>query len=112
MAAAEERVAAAPASCALCGRALGRRIEWHHPVPKSRGGRETVPIHPICHRTIHATLSNAELERMGGDMASLAAIPDIARFIRWVAGKDPDFNAPTRRSAEQQAAARERRDRR
>ena len=22
-----------------------------------------VPVHPICHRTIHATLSNAELAR-------------------------------------------------
>ncbi len=44
--------------CFLCGRPLGSRIEWHHPVPKSRGGRETVPVHPICHRAIHRALDN------------------------------------------------------
>ncbi|MDQ4087994.1 MAG: HNH endonuclease [Pseudomonadota bacterium] len=83
--------------CFLCGRPLGRRIEWHHPVPKSRGGRDTVPIHPICHRTIHATLTNAELERGYADAASLRGHPQIARFIDWVRDKDPDFHAPTRR---------------
>ena len=72
-------------------------MEWHHPVPKSRGGRETVPIHPICHRTVHATLTNAELERGYADAASLRAHPQIARFIEWVSDKDPDFHAPTRR---------------
>ena len=49
--------------CWLCERPLGERVEWHHPVPKSRGGRMTVAVHPICHRTIHATLSNAQLAR-------------------------------------------------
>jgi hypothetical protein len=84
-------------SCFLCGRPLGRRVEWHHPVPKSRGGRETVPIHPICHRTIHATLSNKALERDYVDSAALRAHPEIARFVAWVRDKDPDFHAPTRR---------------
>jgi hypothetical protein len=101
-------VDAPPAPCGLCGRPLGRKVEWHHPVPKSRGGRETVAIHPICHRTIHATLTNAELERIGGDMATLAAVPAIARFIAWVADKDPDFSAPTRRSADKPAPAKDR----
>jgi 5-methylcytosine-specific restriction endonuclease McrA len=42
-------------SCWLCGRPLGSRIEYHHLIPKSRGGRATIPIHPICHRTLHRT---------------------------------------------------------
>ncbi|WP_420145958.1 HNH endonuclease [Sphingobium sp.] len=83
--------------CWLCGRALGRRIEWHHPLPKSRGGRAVVPLHPICHRTIHATLTNADLARAYADRDALRAHADIARFILWVAGKPPDFHAPTRR---------------
>ena len=83
--------------CFLCGRPLGRRVEWHHPVPKSRGGRETVPVHPICHRTIHRTLDNKELERGYAEAAALRAHPDIARFIDWIRHKDPDFHAPTRR---------------
>ena len=84
-------------SCFLCGRPLGSRIEWHHPVPKSRGGRGTVPVHPICHRTIHRTLTNKELERSYATPEALRAHPELARFIAWVAGKDPDFHAPTRR---------------
>lgn len=85
------------ADCYLCGRPLGRRVQWHHPVPKSRGGREKVPIHPICHRAIHANLGNKELERSYASAAALRAHPEIARFIEWVRDKDPDFHAPTRR---------------
>ncbi len=84
-------------TCFLCARPLGARVQWHHAVPKSRGGRETVPVHPICHRTIHATLSNKELERGYSTAEALRAHPEIAKFVSWVAGKDPDFNAPTRR---------------
>jgi len=84
-------------SCWLCGRALGRRVEWHHSIPKSRGGRETVPVHPICHRTLHARFSNVELARQAESGVSLAQDPDIARFLAWIANKPPDFNAPTRK---------------
>jgi hypothetical protein len=83
------------AGCWLCGRPLGRRLEYHHPVPRSRGGRDTVPIHAICHRTLHARFSNQELEMFGGDWAALAADPDIARFLAWIAGKPPDFHSIT-----------------
>ena len=38
--------------------------EWHHPVPKSRKGRDKVPVHPICHQAIHASFTNAQLERI------------------------------------------------
>ncbi|WP_097090746.1 HNH endonuclease [Novosphingobium sp. Chol11] len=87
----------AEGSCWLCARPLGKRVEWHHPVPKSRGGRETVPVHPICHRAIHAQLSNVELARTQGDGAVLRTHPGIARFLGWVANKPPDFHAPTYR---------------
>ena len=83
-------------SCWLCARPLGRRVEWHHPLPKSRGGRETVPLHPICHRTIHATLTNAELARGFADVETLRTHPAIARFLDWISDKAPDFHAPTR----------------
>lgn len=85
--------------CWLCGRPLGRRIEWHHPQPKSRGGRRVVPVHPICHRTIHASFTNAELDRMTADGIPLSQHPDIARFLGWIAGKPPDFHAPTRKKS-------------
>jgi hypothetical protein len=82
LAAAAQRVERVePLSCALCGRRLGMRVEWHH---------------PVRHRTIHATLSNAELARGYSDFALLRAHPDMARFLRWIAGKPADFHAPTR----------------
>ena len=84
-------------TCFLCARPLGRKVEWHHAVPKSRGGRETVPVHPICHRAIHAALSNKELEKGFATAETLRGHPEVAKFVAWVAGKDPDFHAPTRR---------------
>ena len=100
LAQAEELAAreAEPPRCVLCGRALGEKVEWHHLVPKSEGGRETAPVHPICHRTIHATLPNQALARDYGDVAVLRAHEPIARFLRWIADKPPDFSAPTRRA--------------
>jgi hypothetical protein len=64
-------------------------------VPKSRGGSERVPVHPICHRTLHATFTNAVLGRSGADREWVVADPAIARFLAWVADKPPDFHAVT-----------------
>lgn len=97
LAAADARAAPAPVvACALCRRPLGTRIEGHHVVPRSEGGRETVPVHPICHRAIHAAADNATLARLG-NLDAVRALPAVARFVRWVADKPGDFHAPTRR---------------
>ena len=85
-----------PLDCALCARPLGRRVEWHHVIPKSQGGRETVPLHPICHRAIHTALPNKVLARTYPTLDALRGHEAIARFLAWVAGKPPDFHAPTR----------------
>ncbi|MBW0144240.1 HNH endonuclease [Sphingomicrobium clamense] len=81
--------------CWLCQRPLGRKVERHHPIPKARGGRETVPVHPICHRTLHKTLDNKALEAIGHDVGDLRREPAIARFLAWIANKPPGFHAPT-----------------
>jgi 5-methylcytosine-specific restriction endonuclease McrA len=85
------------AICWLCSRPLGKRVEYHHPVPKSRGGRDTVAVHPICHRTLHRIFSNAELGLFGASAAALRADPRMARFLAWIGNKEPDFHAPTHR---------------
>jgi hypothetical protein len=82
--------------CWLCARPLGSRVEWHHPKPKSRGGRETVPVHPICHRALHATFTNHELARLADDDKLPSAEPLMQKFLDWIAMKPPDFHAPTR----------------
>lgn len=82
-------------NCWLCGRPTGKTIVWHHPVPKSRGGRDVVPMHPICQQTLMANFTNSELQRHGMDVAALLAHPDVRKFVDWVANKDPDFTATT-----------------
>ncbi|SMQ59616.1 hypothetical protein SAMN06297468_0310 [Altererythrobacter xiamenensis] len=82
--------------CWLCERPLGRKVQRHHPVPKAKKGRETVPVHPICHRAIHANFTNAQLMRMGEDRAALLENEALAKFVEWVKDKPPDFHAPTR----------------
>ena len=84
-------------NCWLCERPIERRVQWHHTVPKAKKGRATVPVHPICHRTIHAHFTNAELARTGGERAPLLENEDLARFLRWIAAKPPHFHAPTRK---------------
>jgi hypothetical protein len=54
-----------------------------------------VALHPICHRMVHAHFSNVQLARIGADRAAIASDPEIARFLRWIADKPPDFHAPT-----------------
>lgn len=91
----EEEIPAEP--CALCGRPLGSRSQAHHLVPKSRGGRETIELHPICHQAIHANVTNSELARLYPTIESLRERDDIARFLRWIADKPADFHATTRK---------------
>jgi len=84
-------------TCWLCGRPIETRLQWHHPVPKSKKGRGTVPVHPICHKTIHVNFTNAQLARIGDDPDAVREDEAIVRFVEWVRGKPPDFNVPTRR---------------
>lgn len=89
----EEEAAPPPVPCWLCGRPTGTTIVWHHPVPKSRGGRDVVPMHPICQQTLITNFTNSELQRYGMDVDGLLANPAVRKFVDWVANKDPDFTA-------------------
>ena len=89
----EDEVAAEVVTCWLCGRPTGKTIVSHHPVPKSRGGRDVVPMHPICQQTLITNFTNSELQRHGMDVEGLLANPNVRKFIDWVANKDPDFTA-------------------
>ena len=81
--------------CPLCGRPIPPDVPQsrHHLVPRLRGGKggPTVLLHHICHKEIHATLSEAELARDFATMEALRAHPRLATFIRWVAKRPPSF---------------------
>ena len=76
-----------PLTCWLCCRPLGERVQWHHTVPKAKRGRDTVPVHPICHRAIHKAFRNAQLARIGTDRAILLENEQLARFVAWGRGQ-------------------------
>jgi hypothetical protein len=92
----------ADAPCPLCQRPIppGARASRHHLVPRLKGGthRGTVRLHHICHQAIHAHFSETELARELADPGALRAEPRLAGFLAWVAGKPPDFHAPTHRA--------------
>ena len=82
--------------CPLCDRPLGQRRERHHLVPRLKGGRETVLLHPICHRKIHSLFREAQLARSYASIAALRADPEIDRFVGWLRGKPADFHVSTK----------------
>lgn len=91
----EAETQAEAVQCWLCSRPLGKTIVWHHPVPKSRGGRDVVPMHPICQQTLITNFTNSELQRYAMDVDAILANPNMRKFVDWVAKKEPDFTAAT-----------------
>lgn len=87
------------AQCALCGREMPPgSADAHHLVPRTCGGRDTVMLHRICHRQIHALLSERVLAREYATIEALRAYPPLARFIAWVQARPPGFHERARRS--------------
>jgi hypothetical protein len=50
-----------------------------------------VLLHHICHKEIHAALSETDLARHYTTVAALRAHPRLARFAAWVAKRPPGF---------------------
>ena len=89
----EDEAPAVIPDCWLCGRPTGKTVILHHPVPKSRGGRDVVPMHPICQQMLITNFTNSELQRHGMDASGLLADPAVRKVVDWVANKAPDFTA-------------------
>ena len=81
--------------CPICLRPIPADVpqSLHHLVPKLRGGKSgpTVLLHHICHKEIHATLTESELARDWNTADKLRSHPRIAKFAAWVAKRPPDF---------------------
>ena len=90
---------AAEVVCPLCMRPIPKsQRDAHHLVPKSRGGVETVILHRLCHRQIHALLTETQLARHYASIEALKAHPEIAKFIAWISQKPNHIRATIRRS--------------
>ncbi|HEY7803193.1 MAG TPA: HNH endonuclease signature motif containing protein [Orrella sp.] len=85
--------------CVLCERPVpSSQVDAHHLVPKSKGGTQTVIMHRMCHRQVHALLTETELERHYCTVEQLRAHEALARFVQWVKDKPDDFMERTRKS--------------
>ncbi|MEP7288326.1 MAG: HNH endonuclease [Chloroflexota bacterium] len=74
--------------CALCEREV-RRVNKHHLVPKSEGGRVMVELCFACHKTLHSFFSNHTLAKELHTIEALQQQPEIAQYLKWVR-KQPD----------------------
>ena len=79
--------------CPLCGRLLAEPMNRHHLLPLSKGGKgtPTLLMHKICHSKIHAVLTEKELMAHYNTIEKLQGQEEIAKFIKWVSKKPPEF---------------------
>ena len=82
---------APPASCPLCERPNYHPTD-HHLVPRSRGGTVTATLCRDCHKAIHATFSNTELEREDNSVEALMAHEKFAAMVRFIGKQDGRVN--------------------
>ncbi|MDQ3910629.1 MAG: hypothetical protein M3305_02360 [Actinomycetota bacterium] len=91
--------------CELCGRRVGEDVlTRHHLLPRSRArkmkrrrkGRQelrrrdparTVALCAPCHRNVHVSIGNADLERGYDSVEALRDHPGVRRFTDWVKDK-------------------------
>jgi len=74
--------------CQLCMRPIPKsQRDAHHLVPKSRGGVDTVILHRLCHRQIHALFTESQLAQNYSTIEALRSHPEIAKFIEWISNK-------------------------
>ena len=74
--------------CPLCARPNFAPSD-HHLVPKSRGGKETATLCRDCHKAIHATFTNKELEKSFHTREALMAHEGFRRMVEFIAKQDP-----------------------
>lgn len=96
-----------PTVCPLCKRLLGtENLSIHHLVPKTFKGRETVTLHKVCHRAIHATFTERELANYYNTIERLLEHENIQKFVKWVQKKDIEYYSGVEESTERKGKRR------
>jgi hypothetical protein len=98
--------------CSLCQRRVPPNlITLHHLKPKERGGKaeHRTPLCKPCHKQLHATYSNKELDQRLDSLASLRQAEELQPFLRWIQKQKPDRNFRTLMSHGHPHKGRERR---
>ncbi|HEV8291558.1 MAG TPA: HNH endonuclease signature motif containing protein [Tepidisphaeraceae bacterium] len=88
----------ATARCKLCHREVpAALITLHHLQPRSRGGKpeQRIALCKPCHKQLHATFSNIELEKVYPTLEALRAAPKLQPFLKWIRKQKPGRNFRT-----------------
>jgi len=75
----------------------GPSVNRHHLIPVLKGGKESFPIHKICHSKIHSLWSENELRDTYNTFDVIKADERMQTFVKWVARKDPEYRDSNRR---------------
>jgi len=86
-------------NCPLCIRDVPHASD-HHLTPRSRGGKETLPICLDCHKSVHALFTNKELEAKYNTVEALLGDEKFAKHIKWLGKQDPNRRYRTVRVSE------------
>jgi hypothetical protein len=84
--------------CSLCERLIPPHlITLHHLKPRERGGKaeHRTPLCKPCHKQLHATYSNKELERHLDSLELLRQADELQPFLHWIRKQKPDRNFQT-----------------
>ncbi len=95
----KELVEGPPLLCPICERPNYRPSD-HHMVPRSRGGKSTETICCDCHRAIHSSFSNKELEETFHTVEALLTNETFAKMIKFISKQDPGGRVSTKKSKE------------
>lgn len=83
-------------NCPLCNRVVPK-VSDHHLTPRSRGGKDTLPICLDCHRSVHAFFTNKELEKKYNTVELLLSDEKFSKHIQWLSKQDPNRRYKTDR---------------
>lgn len=80
-------------NCPICDREMieGESIDDHHLIPKAFKGKETIILHKICHRKLHASITEREMQHYYYTVERLLEHEEIQKFVKWVSKKDPEY---------------------
>ena len=87
-------------TCKICNRPLGANIDELHLIPKTFKGKDTITLHKICHRFLHATISEREMVNYYHTIDRILERDEIQKFIKWVSKKPIDYYSGTDESKE------------
>lgn len=83
--------------CRFCNRDIPENlIQYHHLIPKSKDGKDTVPACPSCHNFIHKTWENNRLRDFYNSVERIVGSEEYQKFFKWLLKQPVEKSFKTR----------------